>query len=214
MVTTFHYIGEPEYKNLFNLREKIYYEIVQRLIRIGKKYTPHYFIRGMTGFILENYNKKDLIGVEIGTQLGYNAIVMLSVLPIKKLYCIDPYVDYFEDVGEIKSRIVNNNTLDIAKNNLSMYLDKVIFLKDYSYNTVKFFEDNSLDFVYIDGNHSYDCVKKDIELYLPKVKKNGFLGGHDFDNRYLGVIQAVFDFIDKYGYKLFLGRNSDWWIIK
>jgi len=42
------------------------------------------------------------------------------------------------------------------------------------------FEDNSLDFVYIDANHAYDYVKEDIELWFPKVKKGGYLLGHDY----------------------------------
>ena len=36
-----------------------------------------------------------------------------------------------------------------------------------------------LDFVYIDGNHAYEYVKKDIGLYYPKLKKGGVIGGHD-----------------------------------
>ena len=42
------------------------------------------------------------------------------------------------------------------------------------------FSDESLDFVYIDANHAYDFVKQDIELWWPKVKKGGWLCGHDF----------------------------------
>jgi hypothetical protein len=42
------------------------------------------------------------------------------------------------------------------------------------------FQDESLDFVYIDANHAYDFVKQDIELWYPKVKKGGYLWGHDY----------------------------------
>jgi predicted O-methyltransferase YrrM len=42
------------------------------------------------------------------------------------------------------------------------------------------FEDNSIDFIYIDGDHSYNAVKQDLEMYLPKLKDNGIIGGHDY----------------------------------
>jgi predicted O-methyltransferase YrrM len=44
----------------------------------------------------------------------------------------------------------------------------------------KTYEDDSLDFVFIDGDHSYEAVKADIQAWLPKVKSNGLLAGHDY----------------------------------
>jgi len=42
------------------------------------------------------------------------------------------------------------------------------------------YEDDSLDFVFIDGDHRYECVKADVEAWLPKVKSGGILAGHDY----------------------------------
>ena len=42
------------------------------------------------------------------------------------------------------------------------------------------YEDDSLDFVFLDGDHRYECVKADIEAWLPKVKVGGILAGHDY----------------------------------
>jgi predicted O-methyltransferase YrrM len=42
------------------------------------------------------------------------------------------------------------------------------------------FEDESLDFVYIDGDHTYNAVTLDLEKWYPKVKKGGLFYGHDY----------------------------------
>ena len=49
-----------------------------------------------------------------------------------------------------------------------------------SKNAVKLFKDESLDFVYIDANHAYDFVKEDLEMWWPKIKKGGYICGHDY----------------------------------
>ena len=51
------------------------------------------------------------------------------------------------------------------------YFDNIIHHRDFSYNVVNKFEDNSIDFIYIDADHTYESVKQDLELYLPKLKK-------------------------------------------
>jgi len=40
-----------------------------------------------------------------------------------------------------------------------------------------------VDFLYIDGDHAYDAVKRDYEAWHPFVKKNGIIGFHDYDDR-------------------------------
>ena len=42
-------------------------------------------------------------------------------------------------------------------------------------------EDNSVDFIYIDGNHSYSSVMEDLKIWSKKVKTNGIISGHDFN---------------------------------
>jgi hypothetical protein len=63
------------------------------------------------------------------------------------------------------------------------------------------YKDASLDFVFIDGAHNYESVKADIEAWLPKVKRGGFIGGHDYGNDepedINGVKKAVDEKFDK-----------------
>jgi predicted O-methyltransferase YrrM len=58
-------------------------------------------------------------------------------------------------------------------------------------DAAQFFNDNSLDMVFIDGDHTYKGVKQDIDTWLPKMKKGGIICGHDYDIGWPGVVQAV-----------------------
>lgn len=51
-----------------------------------------------------------------------------------------------------------------------------------SLDAANLYENESLDAVFIDACHDYECVKEDIKAWLPKVKKNGYLSGHDYSS--------------------------------
>ena len=63
-----------------------------------------------------------------------------------------------------------------------------------------------LDFVYIDANHNYECVKEDIEHWYPKVKVGGIIAGHDF--HYKTVHTAVLEKFPKVMYD----QMGDCWV--
>ena len=67
---------------------------------------------------------------------------------------------------------------------------------------VKTFEDGSLDFVYIDGNHYFEYVVQDIAFWSKKVRKGGIVSGHDYIHKRAPtkshVIQAVNGYVDSY----------------
>ena len=60
------------------------------------------------------------------------------------------------------------------------------------------YKDGSLDFVFLDASHTYEDVKADIHAWRPKIKKGGYLGGHDFQIDFPGVVQAVQEEIPEY----------------
>jgi len=60
-----------------------------------------------------------------------------------------------------------------------------------SFDRAKEFEDGSIDMVFIDANHTYEYVTRDIAAYLPKMKKGGIMAGHDYNEHHPGVMQAV-----------------------
>lgn len=96
-----------------------------------------------------------------------------------KIYAIDPWLSY-EDYDEDPS---NQKRLDFqyehTKRLLAPYSNCKIIRKT-SMNAVSDFEDGSLDFVYIDGNHQFRYLADDLVEWSKKVKKDGVICGHDY----------------------------------
>lgn len=195
--------------NLLDKINKLQYDIARDAF-------PYIFMRPMFKFIKENYKSdKGLTGVEIGVSIGRNAHNIVLNFPIKKLYLVDPY-ELYNDFTSTQSDWVDKmdakKTYDIAVKRLKAFDKKVVFVKKKSEDAVLDIP-SGLDFVYIDGVHNYEYVKKDIELYYPKVKKGGVIGGDDFCADFIGLVGAVTEFADKKNVKLY-GDNRDWWIVK
>jgi predicted O-methyltransferase YrrM len=128
--------------------------------------------------------------VEIGVWKGGSTAYMgVEIYNSKKVIQYDA-IDTFE--GSIEHGIVKG-LYEEALNNLKPLIDlKIVnLIKGHSQDIVKNYEDESIDFCFIDGSHEYEDVKADILAYLPKVKKGGILSGHDYDKIWDGVIKAV-----------------------
>lgn len=168
--------------------------------------------RASIEFIANEFSGKELIAVEIGTCYGYNAKSILNNLNISKLYLVDPYKDYdnlTDDNGDLSKAKINAHKL-INED------ERVVWIEEFSSKAADNIP-NNLDFVYIDGNHSYDFVKRDIEVYYNKLKCGGVLAGHDIENGYCkehdGIVKAVMEFALINNLKLYI-HAPDWWIIK
>lgn len=175
-----------------------------------------YVPRPMTLFLRDyfyTYNfkaKEALVCMEIGVALAENAFNMLRELPIKKMFLVDPYMSYVED-GVASSRF--KDAFLMAKEKLSGF-PQAKFIRKTSDDAATYIREQ-LDFVYIDGNHSYENVKRDITNYFPLVKPSGVIGGHDYVPYYFkGVVQAVNEFATRYGKHLLHISYPDWWIVK
>lgn len=122
------------------------------------------------------------VGAEIGVSTGRYSKVLCQSIPNLKLYCIDPwtaYNDYVEAHNDAGQSLLND-CYQKAQERLSSY--NCEFLKMNSMEAVKLIDDNSLDFVFIDGNHSFEYVVNDIAEWSKKVRIGGIIAGHDYWN--------------------------------
>ena len=140
--------------------------------------------------------KGDVVGIEIGTCRAESTYLILDECQnVKKIYTIDPFESYEDWCGGI-----DQTTMDkfeaIAKENLSKFGDRVEMVKKSSVDALDTFEDGKADFVFIDGDHSYEATYNDLCNYYPKLRAGGLFSGHDYNLH--EVKKAITDFREKF----------------
>jgi cephalosporin hydroxylase len=157
---------------------------------------------GLLDFI-DKYIKPTDVIYEIGTWTGESAVFFAR--KCKHIYTIDNGMNNISpNINNNINENINTNEKNINTNKFfydkrvkefnSLYnTDKITLIENTSENIANIIPDNSIDLVYIDADHSYDGIKNDIKLWLPKIKNNGYISGHDYHNynTYFGVIKAV-----------------------
>jgi len=120
-------------------------------------------------------------GVEVGVSTGQFSRQILRIWKGKKLWLVDPWqhlYDYFDSFNA--SDTIMERRFILSHHKLSKWAPKLGWLRKRSKNAVSHFKDVSLDFVYIDANHSYGHTLEDLRLWYPKVKRGGLFAGHDY----------------------------------
>jgi hypothetical protein len=118
-------------------------------------------------------------GVEVGTLKGEFAKSLLSRWDNGVLYMVDVWRKMDNYVDSNNNDEDSGIILDCIKN-ISNFVDRAHMMRMSSDVACKLFSDESLDFVYLDANHSYDGFIKDFNNWYPKVKKGGLIAGHDY----------------------------------
>lgn len=153
------------------------FKTVNELKAIGEWDSFYVAGRGLAPIIQSLGN--DLVGLELGVARAETSYYILENCPnIKKYYCVDPWLPYMDWNGMISVQLISDMKL-AALTNLSYFSDKVEIIQENSDGAKEKITDNSLDFIFIDGDHSYDAALFDMKTYWPKVKKGGLFAGHD-----------------------------------
>jgi hypothetical protein len=121
-------------------------------------------------------------GVELGVDRGEYSKILCDSNKDLKLFCVDPWIpDAYE-----KGTYINeppeyfNQCFEETKETLKGC--NAVLVRKMSADALKDFEDNSLDFVYIDANHDFPNITFDLHNWLKKVKEGGIIAGHDYAN--------------------------------
>lgn len=121
-----------------------------------------------------------IVGVEIGVLGGSGSVAMLERMPNLKLYCIDPWKHIPGKGYEAeREQEFHNRNYEETKRRLKVFGDRAIILRMTSDEAVDVVNE-PLDFVYIDGDHSEDQVRRDIINWKRKLKRRSILAGHDW----------------------------------
>lgn len=158
-------------------------------------------------FLLQTFPKFS-IGIEIGVNDGDFSERILEIVRPKKLHLIDPWEfnddPKYSDAPYGNQHVDGQNMMNEKYNNVKKKFQSLInknhvmIHRGFSEKLHTSFEDNYFDWIYIDGNHFYEFVKNDLNLYFPKIKTGGFITGDDYypdDLSGEGVKKAVDEFI-------------------
>ncbi|MCK9351249.1 MAG: class I SAM-dependent methyltransferase [Candidatus Paceibacterota bacterium] len=157
-------------------------------------------------------------GVELGVYKGKYSEILMNRMPGLDLTAVDSWKAYkgYKDYPDADLEI---NAFNQAKTRSQTRGFKI--LQDWSVDASRKFEDESLDFIYIDSNHDFAHVIEDLAAWSPKVKKGGIISGHDFfesrQERY-GVVYALPAWCAYRGVPMLFIMNSDgvpsWFYVK
>jgi hypothetical protein len=167
-----------------------------------------------------------VVMVELGCWAGASTIALGVFgidIGVKKFYTVDNFKG--EDIFTLKEedglpREILNRNLEVTG-----LKDFVNVIESDSSKAADLFEDNSVDFIFIDADHKYYGIKKDLIAWYPKVKENGIFCGHDFedlewddkhieedfyDGRHHGVIKATQEIFSRVNWL----PHKIWWANK
>ena len=130
-----------------------------------------------------------------------NNIKIIGIDPHEKIYIFNGVNK--DDISDV----LVNKRLKLWKifstnieNTIKKYKLNIKYIKDTSWNAYSLIEDNSIGILHVDGDHSYEGVKKDLELFYDKMKDKSLILMDDF--KWKGIRRATLEFVNKNNLKL------------
>lgn len=172
--------------------------------------------------VLKALTPSSSIFAEIGVAKGtFSKQIMKHINPAE-LYLVDPWIyqdrpDYVMDGTNVSNEEGDRRYAHLVEHFSDVSEgQKVTLMREFSYDVVSQFEENSLDAVYIDAMHTYEAAKRDLLDFSGVVKEGGLIAGHDFTNsvfakrKNFGVVQAVTEFTKEPGYSVLAVTNENY----
>jgi predicted O-methyltransferase YrrM len=155
--------------------------------------------------------------VEVGVWKGHSISYLADKL--RNTECEIFAVDLFDktyrydnpEYKHLKDQVPHIKDIYNKNLTLSSTRDMIKDIQGLSWVCAEEFDDYSLDFVFIDADHTYESVLKDIYAWYTKVRTGGILSGHDYSS-WSGVKMAVDKFTKENDYKLQKFKGDVWFI--
>ena len=149
--------------------------------------------------LLSLFNKGS-VGCEIGVWKGRFTRTVLGVVHPSKLYLIDPYKsqqgvetgEYSSQNAQVEMDRIFAETSSKIYKSAAPQGTRVEFIRKFSSDADADVPDGELDWMYIDGDHSYEGCSGDLQLALKKVRRGGWIICDDYRPS-CGVVKAVHD---------------------
>jgi predicted O-methyltransferase YrrM len=141
----------------------------------------------------------NITGIEIGCYAGESTEIFASSGKFKKLYCVDFWKDgFYSDRGTTGAEFIFDKIAEEYP-----CIEKI---KANSNEIKELFKGKKIDFIYIDGDHEYNQVVRDIKNSLEILSGSGIIAGHDFVPEFPGVQKAIKEIIKTFT----LFADSSW----
>ena len=154
-------------------------------------------------------------GVEIGVAFGGHSEAILKQTQVKKLYSVDMYRNdpkYDDPLNYTQPQF--DELYEFTKNRLAAFGERCELLRMDSGEALSHTPD-VLDFVYIDADHSYQGVWRDLCRWAKKIRVGGIIGGHDYGHvNFPGVKQAIDEFFQRFSWAIHEEGEGVWWVEK
>lgn len=143
---------------------------------------------------------KNMVWCELGVFIGDYSKLIFDITKPSKLYLVDLFPNKMIS-GDKDGKNMKEENLEISYIKLKEHFKNhhnVYIIKDKTFNFLSKIENNYLDIVYIDADHSFEGVYNDLIYSYNKVKIGGFICGHDYSKQqFKGVFDAVNKFCDE-----------------
>ncbi|MCA9100055.1 MAG: class I SAM-dependent methyltransferase, partial [Planctomycetales bacterium] len=146
---------------------------------------------------LQSRRGDQLVGAEIGVWHGETSEYLLRSLPHLHLHMVDRWQKYPPSATPSSLKQANQSAFDTARRRAFQATEfaagRRTIHRQASVQSAASFDDGLLDFVVIDAEHGYESVVADITAWLPKLKPNGILFGHDYGHTRFPGVKRAFD---------------------
>ena len=121
------------------------------------------------------------VGCWKGKSVAYLGVEVINSGKKISIDAVDTWLGSQNEDPHLQDVYVRTNTLySLFLTNISPIKSVVNPIRMPSIDASKLYADESIDVVFIDAEHTYHAVKADISAWLPKVKRGGYLAGHDY----------------------------------